>query len=219
MFGYTQKVKIYAGKSDSTANVGHAQKIVMYLMGDLVNSGRTLYCDNFYNSVHLAKELLDNTTYNCGTLRKDRRGNPKDLCSSKLKIGEVNAQENQFGVKVVIWRDKRNVLMASTRPEDGKNILPTGQRNRKGEYSYKPSAVLAYNSAKKGADYSDQMSAYYTALRKSTKWYKKVEFDLLLGTSVVNAFVIFNELREKKIEMIHFREEIINQLLAFAPAP
>jgi len=108
--------------------------------------------------------------------------------------------------------------MASTRPEDGKNIFPTERRNRKGEYLYKPSAVLAYNSAKKGADYSDQMSAYYTALRKSTKWYKKVAFELLLGTNVVNAFVIFNELCEKKIEMIHFREEIINQLLAFAPA-
>jgi len=68
--------------------------------------GRTLYCDIFYNSVHLTKELLDNKTYICGTMRKDRRGNPKDLCSSKLKIGEVNAQENQFGVKVIIWRDK-----------------------------------------------------------------------------------------------------------------
>jgi len=33
-FGYTQKVKMYAGKSDNKANVGHAQKIVMHLMGD-----------------------------------------------------------------------------------------------------------------------------------------------------------------------------------------
>lgn len=115
-FGYTHKVKIYAGKSESTANVGHGQKVVLHLMSDLVNSGRTLYCDNFYNSVPLGKELLDKKTYICGTLRKDRRGNPKDLCSSKLKKGEVNAQENQFGVKVIIWKDKRNVLMArSTR--------------------------------------------------------------------------------------------------------
>lgn len=40
-----------------------------------------------------------------------------------------------------------------------------------------------------------------------------------MGTSVVNAFVIFNELRDKKIEMINFREEIVNRLLASAAAP
>lgn len=163
-----------------------------HLMSDLVNSGRVLYCDNFYNSVPLGKELLGKKTYICGTLRKDRRGNPKDLCSSKLKKGEVNATENQFGAKVIIWKDKRNVLMASTRSEDGKNILPTGRRNRNGEHVSKPSAVIAYNSAKKGVDYSDQLPAYYTSLRKCTKWYKKVAFELLLGTSV-SAFVIFNE--------------------------
>lgn len=168
-FGYTHKVKIYAGKSDSTANVGHAQKVILHLMSDLVNSGRTLYCDHFYYSVPLGKDLMDKKTYICGTLRKDRKGNPKDLCSSKLKKGEVNAQENQFGVKVIIWKDKRNVLMASTRSEDGKNRLPTGRRNRNREHVFKPLAVLAYNSAKKGVDYSDQMSAYYTSLRKSTK--------------------------------------------------
>lgn len=55
-FGYTQ-FKIYAGKSDSMPNVGHAQKVVLHLMSDLVNSGRTLYCNNFYNSVPLDKEL------------------------------------------------------------------------------------------------------------------------------------------------------------------
>lgn len=40
-----------------------------------------------------------------------------------------------------------------------------------------------------------------------------------MGTSVVNAFIIFNELRDKKIEMINFREEIVNRLLASAAAP
>lgn len=190
-------------------------------MSDLLGSGRTLYCDNFYNSIPLAEQLLASKTYVCGTLRKDRRGNPKELSNCKLKKGEVNAQENEFGVKVIAWKDKRRVLMISTRPEDVKNSCPTGKHNRKGEPVYKPSAVLAYNSAKKGVDYSDQMSAYYTPLRKSTKWYKKVAFELLLGTCVVNSFVLFNELRgnNKACDMIRFREDLIKGLLAPAAAP
>lgn len=106
-FGYTYKVKTYAGKSDSTANVRHAQKVVLHLMSDLVNSGRTLYSNSFYYSVSLVEELLIKKTYICDTLQKYHRGNPKDLYSSKLKKGEVNAQENQFGVKVIIWKDKQ----------------------------------------------------------------------------------------------------------------
>lgn len=93
--------------------------------------------------------------------------------------------------------------MVSTRLEEGKNLLPTGRHNRNGKHVFKSSAVLVYNSSKKGVNYLDQMLVYYTEkfyMRKSTKWYKKVTFELLLGTSVVNAFVIFNELLDKKLK-------------------
>ncbi|XP_046666740.1 uncharacterized protein LOC124358490 [Homalodisca vitripennis] len=137
-----------------------------------------------------------------------------------MRKGNVHAKENEFGVKVISWKDKRRVLMVSTRPEDVDNLIPTGRRNQRGEEVRKPSAVLAYNAAKKGVDYSDQMSAYYTSLRKSTKWYKKVAIELLLlGTCVVNAYVTFNEHRQKKIEMLHFRESLVKSLIALAAAP
>lgn len=218
--GYTYKVKIYAGKEDVTRNVGHAQKVVLHLVHDLLNQGRTLFMDNFYNSVTLAECLLTRQTYVCGTLRSDRRGNPKVVTKKKLKKGEVYGQENEKGVKVLKWVDKRPVLMITSRPEDSDCLVPSGKLNRKKEEISKPSSVLAYNNVKKGVDISDQLSSYYSPLRKTIRWYKKVAFELILGTCVVNAFVIFNSERQKrqKWEMLKFREAIIDELLKDEPS-
>ncbi|XP_046679185.1 piggyBac transposable element-derived protein 4-like [Homalodisca vitripennis] len=205
--GYTCKFKIYVGKGDITSGKGHKQKIMLHLIHDFLGHGRLLYADNYYNSVELAEALLKRKTYLCGTLRKDLKSNPKTVISKKLKKGEVYAQENKQGVKVISWVDKRRVNLISTRPEDGDNLLPSKKTNRNNEPIMKPSCVLAYNDAKKGVDVSDQMSSYYSPLRKTSKWYKKVALELLLGTCVVNAFVVFNSVREKKAkwDMLKFR--------------
>lgn len=219
--GYTVKMKIYAGKDDLTGNTGHAQKVVEHLVSDLIGQGRTLYADNFYNSVPLAEKMLRNKTYLCGTLRADRRNNPKPFVKEKIKKGEIKALENANGVKIIKWQDKRRVLMISTRAEDTSNLVPTGKRNRAGEDVMKPTAVMAYNAAKKGVDISDQLSSYYSPLRKTTKWYKKVAIELLLGTSIVNALVIFNEEkpRQSKLELIKFREVLLRQLIKSEDGP
>lgn len=212
--GYTFKVKVYAGKSDVTAQEGHADKVVFDLLENYLNEGRTLYADNFYTSIRLAASLLSNKTYICGTLRCDRRGNPKKIVTDKISKGEMITQENSKGVKCMKWRDKRDVLMVSTRPEESERLVNTGKRNKQGNFIMKPSSVIAYNKAKKGVDFSDQMSSYYSPLRKTIAWYKKVALELILGTSVVNAFVIHNQFgKGKKMDMLQFREKLISSLI------
>lgn len=56
----------------------------------------------------------------------------------------------------------------------------------------KPACVLLYNQNKKGIDYSDQMSSYYTTLKRGLKWYTKVMAEFLFGTALVNASIIYN---------------------------
>ncbi|CAG4963476.1 unnamed protein product [Parnassius apollo] len=51
------------------AGKGHAEKVVMQLMEKHLQNGHSLYMDNYYNSFHLAKRLLENRTYCTGTLR------------------------------------------------------------------------------------------------------------------------------------------------------
>uniref|UniRef100_A0A1B6MGI3 PiggyBac transposable element-derived protein domain-containing protein n=1 Tax=Graphocephala atropunctata TaxID=36148 RepID=A0A1B6MGI3_9HEMI len=182
-------------------------------MSNFLEKGRTLFADNFYNNVPLAEFLLKKKTYLCGTLRKDRRGNPKEVVKKNTKKGEIAAKQNRNSVKVMNWRDKRRVLMISTQ------LVNAGRNNRNGTPVMKPKCVLAYNAAKKGVDISDQLSSYYSPLRKTTKWYKKVAVEIILGTCVVNYFVLFNSTKEKKDQwnLLKFRTQLAKSLVAIKP--
>lgn len=217
---YTYDLRIYAGKNErtdaaETNSDGHTYNICMELLKDLKNEGRIVYIDNYYTSVKLCEDLLKHRTYVCGTLRGNRKGNPKAVCSKKLKKGEVFGEQNQAGVRVLKWQDKRPVLMISSVPSHTPQLTPAGKKNRRGEDVVKPVAVIAYNKAKKGVDLSDQLSSYYTSLRKSIKWYKKVMFEIMLGTCVVNAWVVHNSFNTtaKNMDMLTFREHIVKELL------
>jgi hypothetical protein len=58
------------------------------------------------------------------------------------------------------------------------------------------------------------MSGYGSALRKSLRWYKKLGVEFILGKTVVNAWVIYNQFANKKTKMTKFREDIIRALFA-----
>ena len=57
------------------------------------------------------------------------------------------------------------------------------------------------------------MSSYFSPLRKSIFWYNKVAFELLLGTSVVNALLVYNKLSQKKVQISDFRESLVISML------
>ena len=209
---YTYGFKIYCGKNENVSDHGHTFDVTIKLMEGLLNEGRILYADNFYVSVKLGEYLLQNGTYLCGTLRSNRKGNPKDVCSKKLKKGEMYALENSKGVRVYKWVDKKPVIMLSTLPEHMDELVATGRKNKKEEEIRKPRCILDYNNSKKGVDISDQMSSYYTSLRKTIKWYKKAVFEIILGTAVVNAWVIYKQNTGKKMDMLAFREHLVKRL-------
>lgn len=53
--------------------------------------------------------------------------------------------------------------------ENHKCVIIQGNNNK-----LKPDIVFLYNGAKKGVDISDQMSSYYSCLRKTVKRYRKI---------------------------------------------
>ncbi|KAI4455423.1 piggybac transposable element-derived protein 4 [Holotrichia oblita] len=123
------------------------------------------------------------------------------------------ALENSKGVRIYKWVDKRPVIMLSTLPEHMDELVATGRKNKKGRGNKERRCILEYNNSKKGVDVSDQMSSYYTCLRMpSIKWYKKAVFEIMLGTAVVNAWVIYKQNTGKKIDMLAFREHLVNAL-------
>lgn len=77
----------------------------------------------------------------------------------------------------------------------------------------KPAAVIDYNKSKSFIDLSDQIKAYSSCLRKSIKWYRKMAIEILLGSAMVNAFIIYKKVTGKIIQITKFREEVAKDLL------
>lgn len=77
--------------------------------------------------------------------------------------------------------------------------------------------VIDYNKNKQGIDISDQLSSYHTCLRKTVRWYHKVIIEFILGTSIVNAMILYNEemrkLCKSTVSVTQFRELVCNSLL------
>lgn len=47
------------------------------------------------------------------------------------------------------------------------------------------------NSEKAGIDLSDQLLSHSSSVRKSTRWFHKVATDILLGTTIMNALIVW----------------------------
>ena len=216
--GYTWNYLIYTGKQDPMAGLGHAETVVMSLLDGLSGCYRTVVADNFFTSIPLAKRLLAHDTYLIGTLRSNRAASAKEFLQKKLKRGEAYGLQNKEGIKLVVWKDKKDVLMISTKPSHSAAIVDTGKTNFENEPIMKPQIVIDYNRGRQGTDLSDQLSAYYTCLRRSIKWYRKVAFELIFGTAVVNSYLVYKEhYSTSNMTILKFRESLVRSLLLGIP--
>lgn len=125
-------------------------------------------------------------------------GLPQQVLQKKLRRGGVIARQLHNYVTVLKWHDKRDVLMISTCDDD--EMVPTYNWRR--DETLKPRMTVEYNTAKKGIDVSDQLGSYYSPLRKSLTWYKKIAYDLMFQAAIVNTRVIYNELTGKTMTVL-----------------
>lgn len=86
---------------------------------------------------------------------------------------------------------------------------------RNGEDKVKPLAALDYNKGNQGIDTSDQLSGYYTSLRKSLEWFKKLAIEIIYGTLVANTSILYNSVRAVKdqLSILKIRDPLIRSLL------
>ncbi|XP_031769579.1 piggyBac transposable element-derived protein 4-like [Galleria mellonella] len=210
--GTVLKFQIYGGAGDDTSGIGHTQKIVLKLLEEKLDSGHSVYMDNYYNSYDLAVKLLNRQTYCTGTLNKNRKGNPIELGTVTLRKGE-NKSLFLNGVHIGKWKDKRNVLYISTE-HDNEMMEVT---NKRGAVLVKPSAIIHYNNFMSGVDLQDQILSYYPCERKTMRWYKKIFFHTL-QMSLSNAFLLYNKYSiNSKIYLYDFRLHILEKLLPKPP--
>jgi hypothetical protein len=107
---------------------------------------------------------------------------------------------------VQLWRDKRLVRVISTIHDA--TIVNTGRKDRKTKIEIKkPYAIVQYNKFMKGVDRADQYLSYYSILRKSVRWSKKVVL-YLINCALFNAFCVYRTLTNKKVRYKNFLHEV-----------
>ncbi|CAG2207905.1 unnamed protein product [Mytilus edulis] len=233
--GYCIGFDVYTGCSEigeqadlvlGENNCNITTKVVIGLMSrcGLLDNGHHVYMDNYYVSPELFTELEVLNTYACGTLRKNRLGVPDALKKTNLKLkrGEVIFRRKE-GLLAVKFHDKRDVHMLSTIHPATVSVLNKNDR-RTNNPIVKPTCVVDYCSYMGGVDLSDQINQYYSCLRKTSKWYKKLFF-YLLNLCVINSFILYKKyapVNKTKKEHNTFRTSIVTALIqeaVTAPRP
>ena len=72
-----------------------SERVVLQLCDGLLDSKRTLYTDNFYTSVSLARKLLRRKTHLVGTLRGNRKHNPTAVITKNLRRSEMIVRQTR----------------------------------------------------------------------------------------------------------------------------
>nr|XP_022902544.1 piggyBac transposable element-derived protein 4-like [Onthophagus taurus] len=206
--GLVQKFTIYHGSTDVLGGAGHTSKVVQYLLQDRLHQGHSVDMDRYYNSYELASYLLQNKTYCTGTLNIRRKNNPRANQEAKLKPGD-NKSLFYNGVHIGKWTSKRDVLYITT--EYGNNMAES--RNKRGQVTLKPLAIINHNKYMSGIDQHDQMLSYYPCVQKTMRWYKKI-FIHVLQMSVINSYILYKKYSGNRSKSIYeYRLALLESLL------
>lgn len=211
--GIIVKFMVYTGMLDDCGGKGHTEKVVMNLLGGMMDVGHSLYMDNYYNSYELAKQLAARKTHCTGTLRSNRKSFPKEVGSKKLKRGETIAKYAN-GIMIGKWKDKRDVVYISN---EYKNDMVQIQNKRR-EIKSKPLPIINYNKYMSGVDRQDQLLAYYPCERKTIRWPSKI-FVHILQLIMINAYHLYNKYSGTRLSLYDFRLSVIGSLLKQPPKP
>lgn len=180
---YPLKGEIYLGRQPGgERQVGLGATVVRNTTRPWLNTGRNVVCDNFFTSIPLAEDLLQEHTTILGTLRQNKPEIPPEMKPN-------NGREE----KSSIFAFSGNLTLASYVPTKGKavTVLSTGHHDERVEGDdRKPEMILHYNEKKGGVDNMDHLVSIFTCRRKTNRW-PMVLFYNMLDVAGVAAFVIW----------------------------
>ena len=160
----------------------------MNLSAPLFGHGYAIICDNYFSSVKLAQDLLQNT-YICSTTQKNRQNFPSQLKNVTLKMRGDYQCAIVDGVEVVVWKDKKEVHLLNTFYEFEHE---THVKRKQIDGSIKEVkhllCVKGYNAFMGGVDLCDQFRKVLSCSRKSIKWYMRLVW-FIVDICVINAFI------------------------------
>ncbi|XP_053960478.1 piggyBac transposable element-derived protein 4-like [Anastrepha ludens] len=196
--GYICNMQIYSAQGIRLIETIHI------LVAPYTDVNHHLYMDNYYNSVDNTIALLKKKIRLCGTIRKNR-GLPECLKKTNLKKGQTIFRR-KGDVLLQIWQSKKEVCFISSihsaEMKESHNIDRTTHQK-----IIKPNALLDYNKFMKGVDRADQYLSYYSILRKTTKWTKRVTM-YMINCALFNSFVVYNSTKNNKVKYKKFLNDV-----------
>lgn len=187
---YTSNLEVYVGKQPNGPfqQDNNSAALVKRLVEPIANTGRNVTCDNFFTSVPLAVDLLNNMrTTLVGTLRKNKREIPPIFIATKER--PQNTSMFAFGKECLLtsYVPKKNkyVLVLSTMHD--KDIIDPRTGN-----AQKPEVITFYNQTKSGVDVVDKLKSLYSVSRISCRWPLTIFFSVL-NICGINCQIIYYE--------------------------
>ncbi|CAH2108113.1 unnamed protein product [Euphydryas editha] len=170
----------YMGKGTNTNGEPLASFFVKQLTETIRGTSRNVTMDNWFTSVPLAKELLQepHKLTIVGTIRSNKREIPSQLLQPRQTRSSMFCYDGNCTLVSFRPKKNKNVLLLSTTHGIG-TLAPSG----------KPDIIEFYNSTKGAVDTFDQMCHNMSCNRKTQRW-PLCYFYGMLNMSIVNSFII-----------------------------
>ena len=172
MNGYVCEFQIYTGKIADVAERNLGARFIKDLSQTLKNKNYHIYSDNYFTSNDLMITLLKDGISACGTIRKDRKGLPKNHGKEKdMKMRDSEYRTSYERIRWLKWVDKKPVQFLSNF-HDPYALSEVKRRQKDGSLKTIacPQMAKDYNGYMGCVDKSDQMKSFYEITRKSRKW-------------------------------------------------
>jgi hypothetical protein len=190
---YVLKFDVFTGAQKDRVAHGLAYSVVMDMMAQYLDKNHVVVMDNYFTSVPLFLNLLDRSTYACGTVRANRKNLPEDYAIDE----DTKRGEHVFwqcgNLVATIWQDKRPVRLLSTCCNaTGGDVVVRKQAGGGSIPINCPPALKLYSQHMGGVDRSDRMLRQYSVSRQSKKWWPRL-FYYCLDTALANSFILYQQ--------------------------
>ena len=216
--GYMPRFSIYTGQvanalvNESAVSSRECTTTTKTIMGllqrmQLIDTYRSVYFDNWFNSPQLWDEMYQCKTLGAGTVRLNHQGLPKAVVQRKLKKGET-VYSRKGHLLCLKWCDKCSVTMLSSIHHVVKAQVKTNYLENP---FIKPVMIHDYDNRMNSVDHLEIMLLTYETL-KSVKWYRKLILHLM-NMVVLNAFILNKKYGTQQMSHSSYRDYIFNYLI------
>ena len=227
--GYVSVLEVYKGKDGQNSESGLGAIVVKKVCKNIKHRYHHVYFDNFFASVPLLLDLLQDGTYACGTLRSNCIGFPDtmkkhlkkgltsrgDFLVSQFKRAQgISATKSGKSIAVSQWQDNKPVVVVSSNCDP--SATTTVQRCQKDGTLLLvtcPMSVSMYNKYMGGVDLNDQLRGYYNVRLKGRKFYKYIWW-FLFDVTVTNSYILckhYSSLTTRSVKQ--FRTDLAKSLI------